>query len=66
MRYIHTSEQILNDIKEKGIAEIEDAEKNLLPQPWREWAKENNLKFSVFEIGTITFTPILPTDNQMR
>lgn len=66
MRYIHTSEQILNDIKEKGIAKIEDAEKNLLPQPWREWAKENNLKFFVFEIGTITFTPILPTDKQKR
>jgi hypothetical protein len=66
MKYIHTSEQIINDIKAKGIAKIEDAEKNLLPQPWRDWAEENNLKVSTHEIGTITFSPNLPMDNQKK
>ncbi|WP_026804705.1 hypothetical protein [Aliarcobacter lanthieri] len=63
MRYIHTSEKTLNDIKEKGISKIDDLDKNLLPQPWREWAEKNNLIVSVLELGTITFTPNLPKDN---
>ena len=66
MKYIHTSEQIINEIKAKGIAKIEDAEKNLLPQPWRDWAEENNFKISIYEVGTITFTPSLPMDIQKK